>query len=88
MTSRIRFGSEFVTAIQVRALTLSEIAALAKVSRITVSSAAQGRAINASTALRIARAVASRPAIQELVEWVKERGEDERLSGFDGASPE
>jgi transcriptional regulator with XRE-family HTH domain len=55
-------------AIQERGLTLAEVASIARVARITVSSAVRGHAVNASTALRLARAIASRPAIPELAQ--------------------
>ena len=70
MTSRIVFGVELRYAMQVRGLSLTDLAGLACVAVATASSAATGRPVNVTTALRIARAVAARPVISELLEWV------------------
>lgn len=71
MHSRIVFGAELRYAMQVRALSLTELARRSGVAVATASSAARGRPVNVTTALRIARAVGDRPVIPELLEWVE-----------------
>ena len=71
MNGRITFGAELRYAMQVRGLSLSDVAAIAGVATATASSAAQGRPVNVTTALRVARAVAARPIVPELLEWVE-----------------
>lgn len=69
-TSRIQFGPAFLVAIQVRGMTLDEVAHLAGVSRPTVCAAVRGGKVNLSTARRIAEAVSAQPVIPELESWV------------------
>src|SRR5487761_1713899 len=71
MSSRITFGAELRYAMQVRGLSLTDVARHSGVAVATVSSAASGRPVNVTTALRVARAVASRPIVPELLEWVQ-----------------
>lgn len=71
MNSRITFGAELRYAMQVRALSLTDVARQSGVAVATASSAAMGRPVNVTTALRIARAVAGRPIVPELLEWVE-----------------
>ncbi len=71
MNSRITFGAELRYAIQVRGLSLTDVARHSGVAVATASSAAMGRPVNVTTALRIARAVAARPIVPELLEWVE-----------------
>ncbi|MEO8899259.1 MAG: hypothetical protein ABI352_11090 [Candidatus Dormibacter sp.] len=71
MNGRITFGAELRHAMQVRGLSLSDVAAIAGVATATASSAAKGRPVNVTTALRVARAVAARPIVPELLEWVE-----------------
>ncbi|MHB8717751.1 MAG: hypothetical protein ACYDAC_02510 [Candidatus Dormibacteria bacterium] len=70
MTTRIRFGAELRYAMHVRGLSLTEVARRSGVAVATASSAALGRPVNVTTALRVARAVAAQPVIPELLEWV------------------
>jgi transcriptional regulator with XRE-family HTH domain len=69
MTTRVTFKPEFLHAIQIRGLTLTELAKLAKVSPATVSAAVRGRPVNVSTATLLCRAVNSRPVLPELEAW-------------------
>jgi hypothetical protein len=55
----------------VRGLSLTEVARRSGVAVATASSAALGRPVNVTTALRVARAVAAQPVIPELLEWVE-----------------
>jgi transcriptional regulator with XRE-family HTH domain len=71
MNSRITFGAELRYAMQVRGLSLTDVARQSGVAVATASSAATGRPVNVTTALRIARAVAGRPIVPELLEWVE-----------------
>ncbi len=71
MNSRITFGAELCYAMQVRGLSLTDVARLSGVAVATASSAARGRPVNVTTALRVARAVAARPIVPELLEWVQ-----------------
>jgi transcriptional regulator with XRE-family HTH domain len=71
MKSRITFGAELRYAMHVRGLSLTEVARLAGVTVATASSAAIGRPVNVTTAVRVARAVATRPIVPELLEWVQ-----------------
>ena len=71
MNSRITFGGELRYAMHVRGLSLTDVARHSGVAVATASSAARGRPVNVTTALRVARAVAARPIIPELLEWVE-----------------
>jgi hypothetical protein len=71
MSSRITFGTELRYAMHVRGLSPTEVARLSGVTVATASSAAMGRPVNVTTALRVARAVAARPVVPELLEWVQ-----------------
>jgi transcriptional regulator with XRE-family HTH domain len=71
VNSRITFGAELRYAMQVRGLSLTDVARESGVAVATASSAATGRPVNVTTALRIARAVAARPVVPELLEWVE-----------------
>jgi transcriptional regulator with XRE-family HTH domain len=71
VNSRITFGAELRYAMHVRGLSLTEVARHSGVAIATASSAAMGRPVNVTTALRVARAVADRPIIPELLEWVQ-----------------
>jgi hypothetical protein len=71
VNSRITFGAELRYAMHVRGLSLTDVARLAGVAVATASSAAMGRPVNVTTALRVARAVAACPIIPELLEWVE-----------------
>jgi transcriptional regulator with XRE-family HTH domain len=82
MNSRITFGAQLRYAMQVRALSLTDVARQSGVAVATASSAAMGRPVNVNTALRIARAVAGRPIVPELLEWV------ERPKSSELATPE
>ena len=63
-------GEEFARAVQVRGLTLAELAKRARVSAPTVSSAVHQRPINVSSALRLCRALGETPVVAELDRWV------------------
>jgi hypothetical protein len=71
VSSRIVFGAELGYAMHIRGLSLTEVARLSAVAVATASAAAAGRPVNVTTALRVARAVAARPVIPELLEWVE-----------------
>jgi hypothetical protein len=71
VNSRITFGAELRYAMHVRGLSLTDVARHSGVAVATASSAAMGRPVNVTTALRIARAVAARPIVPELLEWVE-----------------
>jgi transcriptional regulator with XRE-family HTH domain len=71
MNSRITFGGELRYAMHVRGLSLTDVARHSGVAVATASSAAKGRPVNVTTALRVARAVAARPIIPELLQWVE-----------------
>ncbi len=71
VNSRITFGAELCYAMQVRGLSLTDVARLSGVAVATASSAARGRPVNVTTALQVARAVAARPIVPELLEWVQ-----------------
>ena len=70
MNSRITFGAELRYAMHVRGLSLTDVARSSGVAIATASSAALGRPVNVTTALRVARAVAAQPVIPELLDWV------------------
>lgn len=70
MASRLRFGPEFLRAVQVRSLTLPELARRAGVASATASAAVRGAPLNATTALKLARAVADAPVIDVLDQWL------------------
>lgn len=69
MTSRISFGPEFLRAVQVRGLTLTELADRAQVSAATASAAARGRPVNMRTALQLSKALSLAPVVAELEAW-------------------
>ena len=71
VNSRIIFGAELRYAMHVRGLSLTEVARRSGVAVATASSAALGRPVNVTTALRVARAVAAQPVIPELLDWVE-----------------
>jgi transcriptional regulator with XRE-family HTH domain len=71
VSSRITFGAELRYAMQVRGLSLTDVARLSGVAVATASSAAKGRPVNVTTALRVARAVAAHAIVPELLEWVQ-----------------
>ena len=71
VSGRITFGAELRYAMHVRGLSLTEVARRSGVAVATASSAALGRPVNVTTALRVARAVAAQPVIPELLEWVE-----------------
>jgi transcriptional regulator with XRE-family HTH domain len=71
VNSRITFGAELRYAMHVRGLSLTDVARFSGVAVATASSAALGRPVNVTTALRVARAVAAQPVIPELLEWVE-----------------
>ena len=71
VNTRIRFGAELRYAMHVRGLSLTEVARRSGVAVATASSAALGRPVNVTTALRVARAVAAQPVIPELLDWVE-----------------
>ena len=70
MASRLRFGPDFLRAVQVRSLTLPELARRAGVATATACAAVRGAPVNASTALKLARAVAAAPVVDELDRWL------------------
>jgi hypothetical protein len=70
VNSRITFGAELRYAMHVRGLSLTDVARSSGVAIATASSAALGRPVNVTTALRVARAVAAQPVIPELLDWV------------------
>ena len=70
MITRVVLSEDFLRAIRVRGLTLTTLAVKAKVSLPTVSSAVHQRPINASSALRLCRALAETPVVDELDKWV------------------
>lgn len=72
MITRIAFDAEFVQAIRVRGLTLTEVARRAEVNIATASEAVHGRPVNIRTALQLSRAVASAPVVPELETWARE----------------
>ena len=69
VNSRITFGAELRYAMHVRGLSLTDVARRSGVAVATASSAALGRPVNVTTALRVARAVAAQPVIPELLDW-------------------
>jgi hypothetical protein len=71
VNSRITFGAELRYAMHVRGLSLTDVARLSGVAVATASSAAMGRPVNVTTALRVARAVAAHPIVPELLELVQ-----------------
>ena len=71
MNSRIIFGPELGYGMHIRGLSLTDVAHLAGVAVATASAAVAGRPVNVTTALRVARAVAARPIVPELLEWVE-----------------
>jgi len=71
VNSRITFGAELRYAMHVRGMSLTEVARRSGVAIATASSAAVGRPVNVTTALRVARAVAAQPVIPELLDWVE-----------------
>jgi transcriptional regulator with XRE-family HTH domain len=77
VNSRITFGAELRYAMHVRGMSLTDVARRSGVAVATASSAALGRPVNVTTALRVARAVAAQPVIPELLDWV------ERPSSYD-----
>lgn len=70
------FGREFARALRIRGLSASRVAELARVSPATVGSALHGREVQVATAMRIARAVADAPVIDELEQWGEPPGLD------------
>lgn len=72
MSTRFRFGPEFMRAVQVRGLTLTDVARSAGVALATACSAAHGDAVNVSTAIRLSKAVAAVPVLPELEAWVSQ----------------
>lgn|SRR5487761_1643645 len=70
MAIRLRFGPEFLRAIQVRGLTLPELASRAEVATATASAAARGSPVNVWTALKLSRALAAAPIVTELDAWL------------------
>jgi transcriptional regulator with XRE-family HTH domain len=71
VNSRITFGAELRYAMHVRGMSLTDVARRSGVAIATASSAALGRPVNVTTALRVARAVAAQPVIPELLDWVE-----------------
>lgn len=69
MSTRFRFGPEFIRAVQVRGLTLTDVARSAGVALVTACAAAHGDAVNVSTAIRLSKAVAAVPVLPELEAW-------------------
>ena len=69
MSTRFRFSPEFARAVQIRGLTLTDVARRAGVAVATASAAARGNAINVSTAIRLSKAVAAAPILPELEAW-------------------
>ena len=69
MTTRVAFDRELLRAIQIRGLTVGEIARRARLSPATVSAAIRGKSLNVRSAVLLARAVAACPVIPELEEW-------------------
>jgi transcriptional regulator with XRE-family HTH domain len=94
VNSRITFGAELRYAMHVRGMSLTDVARRSGVAIATASSAALGRPVNVTTALRVARAVAAQPVIPELLDWVERppssevglrRGEDRLRHSTPGA---
>lgn len=75
MSTRFRFGPEFMRAVQIRGLTLTDVARHAGVALATASAAARGNAVNAATAVKLSQAVASTPVLPELEAWLSRQGE-------------
>jgi transcriptional regulator with XRE-family HTH domain len=71
MSARITFGAELGYAMQIRGLTLTDVARRSRVATATASAATRGRPVNVATALRLARTVAACPIVPELLEWVE-----------------
>ncbi len=70
MTTRVVFDREVLRAIQVRGLTVCDLAQRAQLSPATVSAAIHGKALNVRSALALARAIGSCPVVTELERWV------------------
>lgn len=70
MSTRLRFGPEFIRAVQVRGITLTDVERSAGVALATACAAARGDAVNVSTAIRLPKAVAAVPVSPELEAWV------------------
>lgn len=86
MTSRFVFNPAFARAVQVRGLTLAELARRANVSGATAASAVRRRRpCNMATALRLARVVEDTPILPELERWMQAEEEppDPRAPGGD-----
>jgi predicted transcriptional regulator len=65
-----RFGEGFSQALRVRGLTIQDVARKAAVSPATVSAAVHGRAVQITSATRIARAVTETKVLSELEVWI------------------
>jgi hypothetical protein len=74
VSTRFRFGPEFKHAVQIRGLTLSDVARRAGVALATACAAARGDAVNVSSAIRLSKAVAENPVLPELEAWVSPPG--------------
>jgi transcriptional regulator with XRE-family HTH domain len=86
VNSRITFGAELRYAMHVRGLSLTDVARHSGVAIATASSAALGRPVNVTTALRVARAVAAQPVIPELLEWIERPSPSEVGLGRGGST--
>lgn len=69
MITRIAFNPDFAQAMRVRALTMTELAHRTGLALGTVSAAVEGRPVNLTTAVRLARAVSAAPVVPELEVW-------------------
>jgi predicted transcriptional regulator len=65
-----RFGDALSRALRVRGLTIQELARLAGVAPATASAAVNGRAVQITSATRIARAVREVRVVSELETWI------------------
>jgi len=74
VNTRFVFDHEFAYAVRVRGLTIGELAQRARLSPATVSAAVHGKPLNVRSAVLLARALAARPVIRELEEWMKHPG--------------
>lgn len=77
MIGRITLNQDFVRSARVRGLTATALAERAGVSLPTALSALKLHPINLTSALRLCRAVAAAPVIEELDRWVEGRVPDE-----------
>jgi transcriptional regulator with XRE-family HTH domain len=59
MTTRVIFDRELLRAVQVRGLTVCDLAQRARLSPATVSAAIRGKALNVRSAVTLARAVSA-----------------------------